>query len=68
MEDLDCSIRVRTSVINSPLMGRDKEVEALTNNIVSAMELKWSIRNGSHELENFLVLLFVLSLQSHLVT
>lgn len=40
MEDLDYSVRVRTSVSKSPLMGRDKEVEAMTNNTVSAMELK----------------------------
>lgn len=62
MEDLAYNVKVKISVSKFPVRGRDKEVEAFTSNIVSVMELKWSIRNGYHELENFLVLLFSLSL------
>lgn len=44
MEDLAYSVRVKTCVSKFPLMGRDKEVEYLTNKIANVMELKWNVK------------------------
>lgn len=53
MGDMNSKESVKTSVSKLTVRGKDEEVEAHTNNIVSVVDPKWSTRKGYLQFKSF---------------